>query len=384
MKKYFLLIVLSVIGLAQGFSQGKNFTELQYHDNNGVPVVEVVIKDNTYRFMLDTGTGMSCVSDRLVNAEKLEYSQSQKSMQGLGYNLYVATIPQMQIGNIETSNVQGIVMSVDNVILSTLGVDGIIGADILMNYVVTFNSLKKIIVLSDSADEAISDWQTLKLWNNAPIFEVKLQGKDELYDVPALFDSGNGTGALTLPSVEGFEQWSGAGIIANVIEGRGAVGSMVGGLAKYDKIYRGKLNDFHVGNVVFKNLPVMTGGVGYLQLCYKMTDLGQIIIDYPNKRYKFEPFENGTVWPGDNRTVMTGLDNGKLRIAAVWGDKAQAEIEPGYIITAIGEKTLSDSVDSLPNIDELIRQYGAENAVITVQDKLGSVKELPASLFLAQ
>ncbi len=384
MKKYFLLIVLSVIGLAQGFSQGKNFTELQYHDNNGVPVVEVVIKDNTYRFMLDTGTGMSCVSDRLVNAEKLEYSQSQKSMQGLGYNLYVATIPQMQIGNIETSNVQGIVMSVDNVILSTLGVDGIIGADILMNYVVTFNSLKKIIVLSDSADEAISDWQTLKLWNNAPIFEVKLQGKDELYDVPALFDSGNGTGALTLPSVEGFEQWSGAGIITNVIEGRGAVGSMVGGLAKYDKIYRGKLNDFHVGNVVFKNLPVMTGGVGYLQLCYKMTDLGQIIIDYPNKRYKFEPFENGTVWPGDNRTVMTGLDNGKLRIAAVWGDKAQAEIEPGYIITAIGEKTLSDSVDSLPNIDELIRQYGAENAVITVQDKLGSVKELPASLFLAQ
>ncbi len=384
MKKYFLLIVMAVFVFSKAFSQSNKYTELQYSNSNGVPVVEVVINDNTYHFMLDTGTGMSCVSDKLVNAEKLDYSQSQKSMQGLGYNLFVATIPQMEIGSIETSNVQGIVMSADNVILATLGVDGIIGADILMQYVVTFNAVKKIIVLSDIADEAISDWQTLKLWNNAPIFDIKIQGKDELYDVPALFDSGNGTGALTLPSVEGFEQWSGAGIISAVTEGRGAVGSMVGGLAKYDKIYRGKLSDLHIGGVIFNSLPVMTGGVGYLQLCFKMTDLGQIIIDYPNKRYKFVPFENSTVWQSDNRTVMTGSDNGKLRIAAVWGDKARAELEPGYIITTIGDNELNDSIESLTNIDELIHEYEAENAVITVQDKLGSLKKLPASLFLAQ
>ncbi len=384
MKKYFLLIAMLVIGVSHSFSQNSTNSELKYTEINGVPVVNVAVIGTTYRFMLDTGTGMTCVSDRLVNAEKLEYAQSQKSMQGLGYNLYVATIPTLSVGNIELAKAQAIVMSADNVILSTLKVDGIIGADILKNYVVTFNSTNQTISLSDEAVENTESWQTLKLWNDAPIFEVKLQGDDELYDVPVLFDSGNGTGALTLPSVEGFEQWSGAGIITSVTEGRGAVGSMVGGLAQFDKIYRGELTDFHFGDVSFQSLPVMTGGVGYLQLCFKMTDLGKIVIDYPHLRYKFEPYENTTAWQGEKRPVMTGIDQGKLRIASVWGEKARAQLEPGYIITAIGNTTIDNVVANLPNIDELIREYGAENSVVTIQDKFGTTKEISASLFLAQ
>lgn len=382
MRRYFLLIVLSCIGFVRASSQGTGTAILPYTDDQGAPVVEVVINGNPYRFMLDTGAGMTCVSDRLVNAENLSYSQSEASMQGLGNNLFLAAIPSIGIGALELTAQQGIVMSAENVILSTLGADGIIGANILKNYVLSFDSQKKTITLAANADEAIAGWQPLKLWNNVPLFNIKLQGKDELYDVPALFDSGNGTGAVSLPSVEGFEQWSGAGIITDVTEGRGAVGSMVGGLANFDKIYRGSLNDLHIGNAVFKGLPVMTGGVGYLLLCFKMTDLGRVIIDYPNARYKFEAYEGQTVWDGDCRPVMTGPQDGKLRIAAVWGDEARTKLAPGYIITAVGDTPISGSVEKLANIDELIRAYKAEESSVTVRDQLGAEKQLPASLFL--
>ena len=382
MKRYLLILVLSLIGLTQSMAQAGVKTELKYNDENGVPVVEVVIGGHTYRFMLDTGAGMTCVSNRLVNDEKLEYAQTQESMQGLGNNLFVTRIPAIGVGNLKLENEQAIVMSADNVILSTLDADGIVGANILTKYVVTFDSKMKNITLSDLADSTITAWSTLKLWNNVPLFNIKLQGKDELYDVPALFDSGNGTASVSLPSVEGFEQWTGAGIINNVIEGCGAIGSMVGGLTGMDKLYRGNLNDLHIGGVVFKGIPVMTGGVGYLLLCFKMTDLGKITIDYPNNRYQFVGYDDGAVWEGDKRPVMTGPDNGQLRVAAVWGDKARAELDPGNIITAIGNEEINEVTDSIPNIDELILQHGTQNASVTVKDKIGTVKQLPASLFL--
>ena len=382
MKRNLLIIILSLIGFTHSIAQNSIETELKYSDENGVPVVDVVIGGNTYRFMLDTGAGKTCVSDRLVNAEKLEYAQSQESMQGLGDNLFIANISNASLGSLEITKKEAIVMSADNVILSTLDADGIIGANILADYVVTFDSKKKSIMLSNQVESSITGWETLKLWNNVPLFNIKLQGKDELYDVPALFDSGNGTASVSLPSVEGFEQWTGAGIINNVIEGRGATGSMVGGLSGMDKLYRGKLNDLHIGGYVFNGIPVMTGGIGYLLLCFKITDLGKITIDYPNNRYHFDVYEDGAVWKVDNRPVMTGPDNGQLRVAAVWGEDARAKLDPGNIITAIGKHEISNVNDTIPNIDKLILHYGAQNAKVTVQDKIGTVKQLPASLFL--
>ncbi len=381
-KRYLLIIVLTLIGFVQSKAQNSTETELIYNEVNGVPVVEVVIGENTYRFLLDTGAGITCVSDRLVNTEELEYKQTQESMKGLGNNLFVAQIPESTIGELIVKNKEAIIMSADNVIFSALDVDGTIGANILTDYVVTFDSKKQTITLSDKADAEITNWETLKLWKNVPLFNIKLQGKDELYDVPALFDSGNGTGALGLPSVEGFEQWTSAGIINNVAEGHGANGSMVGGLTGMDKLYRGKLNDLHIGGYVFEGIPVMTGGMGYLLLCFKMTDLGKITIDYPNNRYNFSVYEDCAVWDGDNRPVLTGADNGQLRVAAVWGEEARAKLDPGNIISEIGNNEITNVNDSTPNIDKLILDYEAQNEKVTVKDKIGKVKKLPASIFL--
>lgn len=94
-------------------------------------------------------------------------------------------------------------MSEHNPVFKHLGVDGTIGANVINEFVVTIDARNKTITLSDRVDPSISRWETLKLWNNVPLLSVKVQGKGEVHDVPALFDTGNGTGAIGLPSVKG-------------------------------------------------------------------------------------------------------------------------------------------------------------------------------------
>ena len=56
---------------------------LNYEFRQGVPVVKVVINGHTYYFLFDTCAGITCVSDKLVNTEKLAYQQTGNSMQGM-------------------------------------------------------------------------------------------------------------------------------------------------------------------------------------------------------------------------------------------------------------------------------------------------------------
>ena len=59
----------------------------------------------------------------------------------------------------------------------------------------------------------------MKLWDGLPLLTLKLRGKEELYDVPGVFDSGSSMGAFGLPSVKSFEEWTAAGLIDSVEEG---------------------------------------------------------------------------------------------------------------------------------------------------------------------
>lgn len=353
---------------------------LNYEFRQGVPVVKVVINGHTYYFLFDTCAGITCVSDKLVNTDKLAYQQTGNSMQGMDGQVVMAEIPELLLGELIVKDKQAAVMSEHNPVFRHLDVDGTIGANIINDYVVTIDSRAKTITFSGRADTSITRWNKLELWNNVPLLSIQVKGKDEIHDVPALFDTGNGTGAVGLPSVEGFEQWTQAGIIGNVEEGTGFIGTMVGGMVKTDKLYRGQMTGLYLGDTVFEKMPIITGGVGYLLLCFKTTDLGKFVLDYPNGRYHFEPYADATVWAGDRRPVMTGADNGELKIAAVWGKEANKRLAPQWTVIALDGKPLEDITLDTPNIDELIRKY--EVKTVTVRDLEGNEHILLAKIFL--
>ncbi len=356
---------------------------LSYEERVGVPVVKVVINGHTYSFLFDTCAGYTCVTDRLVNAEKLEYQHTGNTVSGMEGTLNMAAIPELTLGGLILKNKEAAVMSSQNPTFLTLGIDGIIGAPIINDFVLTIDSRSKTITLGGETDASISQWSTLKLSGSDPLLSIKVKGKDELYDVPALFDSGNGTGTVGLPSAQGFEEWTKAGVIGNVEKGEGFNAMMIGGISKTtDKLYRGALTEFHMGDGVFKDVPVMTSGMGYLLMPFKITDLGKIVLDYPRKCYHFAAYSDAKVWDGDHRTVLTGVANGALRVAAIWGNEAAKVLAVGDIITAVGDKVLGALPANAPNIDILIKQSGAQ--AVTVKKSSGKTIEIPTTTFVAK
>lgn len=61
---------------------------------------------------------------------------------------------------------------------------------------VTFDAKTKTIMIEKSVIREEGDWMPMKLWDGLPLLALKLRGKEELYDVPGVFDSGSSMGAF--------------------------------------------------------------------------------------------------------------------------------------------------------------------------------------------
>lgn len=94
---------------------------LSYEFRKGVPVVKVVINGHTYYFLFDTCAGITCVSDKVVNTEKLAYQQTEHSMQGMDGQVVMAEIPELLLGVLAVKNKQAAVMSEHNPVFEHLG-----------------------------------------------------------------------------------------------------------------------------------------------------------------------------------------------------------------------------------------------------------------------
>ena len=357
-------------------------TILNYDDPQGIPVVNVSINGKSYPFLFDTGAQMTCISDVVVSKEQLEVRLTNNYIIGMSGNISYTLLPSVSLGSMIIDSLEAIVLPGNNPSLRAIGVVGIIGANTLLNLVVTFDAQSKAITLSRSSFDERMDWIPMKLWDGLPLLALKLRGKEELYDVPGVFDSGSSMGAFGLPSVKGFEEWTAAGLIDSVEEGQGTTTLMLGGRVGMDKLYRGELKECHIGNGVFSGIPVYTGGIDYLLLCFKITDLGKLTLDYPNKRFSFTAYEGAAVWEGDQRPVTTAVINGELKITAVWGKEALEKIAPGYTVTALDGKPTNKVPPGIPNIDVFIGMVKAKT--VTVRDMDGNEQTLPATLFLAE
>lgn len=384
MKKIIILLMAAVLHgpspAATAQVDTAEHTLLHYDASRGVPLIGVKINGNDYTFLFDTGASMSCISDRAVKAESIPSRRTEHYVVGMEGNVPFATIPSITLGGLSINDIEAVVMEAANPGFSALGIDGIIGANVLGSFAVRFDARSKTITLTENISPDDYDWLPMKLWDGLPLLTLRLRGSDEVYDVPAVFDSGSSMGAFGLPSVEGFEQWTGAGIIGDVVEGRGTTTLMVGGRTGMDKLYRGTLTECGIGDGTFPGIPVYTGGMGYLLLCFKLTDLGVLTLDYPNGRFNFAAYDDAHVWDGDRRPVTTAVINGRLIITAVWGPDAMDKLSPGDIITAIDGKPTGNVPAIAPNIDIFLGLIGAKE--VTVRNGDGEECTIPATLFL--
>lgn len=364
---------------------GRVCTELRYTDRMGVPMVEVAVGKNRYRFILDTGASITCITDRLARTEGLEAKHSRYRFKNLSGRLSTVTLPGLTMGGVVMHGEEAVVLDADNTIFRVLGIDGIIGGSTLEHFVVTFDSRARRITVSEHADApGPARWERFRLWRNLPLLRLGLTDRNGCTRrVSALFDSGNGTGSVVVPDPKEFGKYIASGIVTDAEEGVGMTSRMIGGLGESSCIYRGRIADMALGGGRLTGVPVMTGGMAYMLLCWKITELGTLTIDYPKKRYSFTPYEGAEAWSMIPYPVMTAVENGRMIVASVWDEQLRHVISPGDVVVAIGETEIRNpDQTATPNIDEMITELGCTRGTVTILDIRGVTHILPAELFL--
>ena len=367
---------------------GRIYTEIEYADRFGVPVVEVTVCGAEYSFIVDTGASILCITDRLASAAGLDVRQSRYRFKNLQGRLRTAHIETLRLGNIVMRQRQAVVLSADNTIFRTLGVDGIVGGTVLEHFIVSFDARRHTVVFAtDRADlhEQPAVWDGFKLWRNLPLLRISMQdasGKGR--ETSALFDSGNGTGAVVIPTAKKFEKFIRTGTIAGIEEGEGVTSRMIGGLGAPSKLYRGRITGLTLGGGTIGGIPAMSGGLAWPLLCWRLADTGVITLDYPRRQYAFTPYADARAWTMVSYPVMTAVEKGSLIVASVWDPQLRRVISPGDVIESIGGRPVSNPDETAtPNIDELIPRFAAsDNRTVVIRSVSGVRHILPTGLFL--
>ncbi len=366
---------------------GRIYAELEYTDKFGVPTVDVSVGGARWRFIVDTGASILCITDRVAEAAGLRVRQSLYRFKNLRGRLRTTRIESLTLGDIAMRHQQAVVLGADNTIFRTLGIDGIVGGTVLEHFVVSFDSRRHTVTLArDRTDlgEQPASWESFKLWRNLPLLNIGLHNGKGTGRAHALFDSGNGTGAVVIPTVKEFEKLIREEAVSDIEEGEGVTSRMIGGLGAPSKLYRGLFTGLTLGNATLGGIPVMSGGLAYPLLCWRLSEMGVITLDYPRRQYAFTPYADAHAWTMTPYPVMTAVEKRRLVVASVWDPQLRLVISPGDVIESIGGKPIYNPSDTAtPNIDELIPRFTtSEKQTIVLRDISGVRHILPTSLFM--
>ena len=137
-----------------GLVKNVNFTEeIPFDFSYGIPIIEVDIQENTYRFLLDTGAPTvitpelaALLNSEEITKEKVFDSQGNKEKESF------IKIKKLSISSIDFEDIGAAVSDINQTFeISCLHIDGIIGANLMEKIYWKIDYAQKKISLSDSS-----------------------------------------------------------------------------------------------------------------------------------------------------------------------------------------------------------------------------------------
>ncbi|NDV80443.1 retropepsin-like aspartic protease [Bacteroides sp. 51] len=388
--KRIYLILLSLCMVFSLCGQGKSkglYIEIPYKGlNNGrIPVIEVSIKNMRYKFIVDTGSPFTSVTRLVVDECQLSIADDTRKVIDV-YSITneqpLAIVEHLRIGGIPVKALQAQVFDNNTRLFRCSGVDGIIGGDILKEFVVKFDSQSKLMILADKASRITSgklEWKKMATDFSKSYCWVRLNNgaSDEL-----LFDSGNEYPRILIDSAA-YQQCKEKNLLTFVEEeeGYGADFKGLHGQILFHKQFRALIAEFNFGGHTLRNIPVQeapTTSIGFM-----MADLGDIILDYPRKRYCFIPFKD-CEWKDIRNKANCGVIGSNLIITVIWDKELSRTITVGDRITQIGDQTFENMDDCYrTRLNLLLEQYATSgNSTVWFEKPNGERYSLPAEAFL--
>ena len=182
---------------------GDNRTTLSFEHSSGRPIVQVRVNGSRVplRFVLDTGSGMSVLSEKTARRLGIKPVARGGMARGVGgggrFEIVYAFLSSLDVGDVRISNVP---IYIRQIYASGIEVDGYIGLSVISKYIATVDYGEKTFTLSRGrgSDEEISILSGIKVQRNGPTTP-----QAEHFDIPLRFtSSGFLSGEVRLIGIE--------------------------------------------------------------------------------------------------------------------------------------------------------------------------------------
>lgn len=382
-----------VVDLNKGtISPGDYFETIPYRYTNGKVIITVVIDERPYNFLLDTGAPFA-ISEKLrklldpaVIGKEIVQDQS-----GATDSLLFISLPKVNVGTVTFINTPGIVMPAHTAeIFDCLGIDGIIGSNMLRRSIVHIDGQNKKLILTNTVKKLnlnrvpFLNMELTKV-QSSPHIIVRLKKGDKAATDKLLFDSG---ADVFYQMATNAYRWFRKEIDAfdSLGSGMGSYTFGIHGNAGHQEHFMISIPEFYINKEVFKTVIATTTEGDVSRLGSRLLEYGKVTLNYRDKRFYYEPYEGAGLeqlslpdWG-----IMPALrsTDGKMVVGIIWDKTLEDQINLGDEIlkfgtTDYGDMDLCDIVaNSRPDYGE--RQSLELRDVHTGALKKVTIRRLPA------
>ncbi len=318
------LLVLTLLLFPAGRMAAGVYVRLPYEMVNGKMIINATVDGLRGRFVFDTGAPFY-ITQAWADSLKHATTGSQGIIDAAGNEFSVSktTVNELLLGDssvVAFRNIKANVIPKGNIV-ERLGVNGIVGSDILVGYILRIDSRQHCIIITDDLSRLHVSLRAKMAMEtngqNIPFVTVNLGGG--LIET-AMFDSGDD--CLVSP---GFDLVSEMGqsnpMISVLAYGRGSNGIGMGGASSVTDRVRLLLKDFRMGTAKFRNVSTVSIGGSGTRLGTALLDYGVVTIDFQHPAFYFEAFSSQPVdlyKPAWNLDITYG--QGYPVVSGVWAD----------------------------------------------------------------
>lgn len=338
------------IDLNKGKINEKNiYVSVPFENVNNKIIIDITIANNSYRFLLDTGSPCaisSRIADKIgLKADTSEILSDQSGIEKLGS---IGHISNIAISGVSFDSIPIIIENENNPIFSCLKIDGIIGSNLLRNLIVQFSYQNQQVILTDQFEKLNIDQTNvipliLNESTSIPFFLFKylpsMKNPNEKMGCYTMFDSGS-DGFISI-SMRDLNYSDSVGLAPKILaKSLGSNTFGMHGAANNSTTYLLDLPAFSIVNSVFINGTATSTTGNSSVIGAQLLKYGTVTIDYINKQICFEP--NTTeklpinvvkkLWP-----IAPAFYGDTLVVGQIWDDKLRKKIKIGDRILSIND-----------------------------------------------
>lgn len=321
--------------IRSGAMDKDNFnTSVAIEIKNDLIIVPVQIENNTYQFLLDTGAPFSISKElqskfQFKTVSKGTLRDSDNSTISVDY----VSLPKIALNDVGFTDQVAFVGDFNkNPIIGCLGIDGIIGSNMMRYCNWKIDAKNKTIQISNSEFKLKNhDSISMKFMPNRQ-FSIKINtplGKSKISNLTLDYGS---NGGITVPQ-KIYDTLENRAIVKKSLVAYGFASSGLGGqLKKLDRKFS-RVDSLALGNVISNNVPIKTGKSGLLGT--EVLSKHIVAINWSSESLAFEKYPDLKEEVYKTFGVNVGVQNNK------------------YVVTVIVKDSPADKAGIKPNMEVL-------------------------------